>query len=66
MNNYKAFIGTYTQGGLGGGNSKNSNIFSDGIYTVSIDSDTGEISIMSSTKNVDVTNPSFVHVSSSK
>ena len=66
MNNYKAFIGTYTQGGLGGGKSKNSNVFSDGIYTASIDSNTGEISIISSTKDVDVTNPSFVHISSSK
>tara|TARA_B100000401_G_scaffold436047_1_gene378829 strand:+ start:132 stop:1229 length:1098 start_codon:yes stop_codon:yes gene_type:complete len=66
MSNYKGFIGTYTQGGLGGGKSKNSNVFSEGIYTVSIDSNTGEISIVSSTKDVDVTNPSFVHVSSSK
>ena len=53
MGSYKGFIGTYTKGGLGGGKSKNSNVFSEGIYTVSIDSNTGEISIVSSTKDVD-------------
>ena len=33
MGSYKGFIGTYTKGGLGGGKSKNSNVFSEGIYT---------------------------------